>query len=187
MEGQYGVEEIFFDWTTICDLDSAFRTLRLPQIPQTPISVGHYRPLERLADQLNVTSVAQGNGRSLAAGYRDFAILTLEPAPSESILEHGDPVGLPETIKQLDTWLRKASEWRDWRSTCIIDVKPFRCGQDAAFSAVEEALESLSPNVLLLCQTETARTNHPFARLMSSSVAGAGGNSYTDCRMVRLL
>ncbi|KAK4934831.1 hypothetical protein LTR10_023999 [Elasticomyces elasticus] len=169
-----GIEEISFDWMSVDELEPTLHTLRLPQIPHAAILDRHYRPLRQLADHLNVGTVGKDNALNLARGHSDLAIILLEPANTENVLAHGEQGGLPQTIAYLDAWLKRASRGRNWKNTCILDIKPFHIGEDTAFDAVEEALESLQPSVVLLCQTGTSRENHPFARCMSSSVGKAG-------------
>jgi hypothetical protein len=138
---------------------------------------------------LTADDIAVANAVELAEGHADLAVLLLEPTNTESKTPHHED--LPRTIQYIDEELLESCRTRDWRNTCIIDVRPFRSNErrmlktaemresqdNLAYGATQRMLDMLEPDVLILCQSATSSSSNKFAQSLSSSIGKFGGLS----------
>ena len=178
---------VSFDWNNIHELESLLRDFEIVGWPRAEQYSAHCGALRSLENQLSPTTTAISNAIELAEGHKDLAVLLLEPADSEATQLHSE--NLPQTIKDVNHELQSVCRKRDWRNTCILDLRPFRSAvireseevpqeQDKyAYNATQKMLELLRPDVLLVCQGGTRSSDNAFARSFSSSIASFGNVS----------
>lgn len=169
-----------FDWNGINDLETGLREFEVLGWPKAGIRSDHCSILDNLGRQLSATPTAISNAIELAKGHGDLVILLLEPADSEAYELHSDC--LPRTIQYVHAELVGSCRTRDWRNTCILDLRPFRSNiirkneddptskDEQAYNATERILEKLQPDVVLICQNGTRQCENDFARSYSSSI-----------------
>ena len=90
------------------------------------------------------------------------------------------------SIECINEEVESSCRTRDWRNTCILDIRPFRSDvnrkRDAlpgerdnqAYDATREIFHIFQPDVLLLCQSGTRSNPNEFARSLSSSIGEYG-------------
>lgn len=173
-----------FDWNNIDELESSLRDFEIVGWPRPKQCSAHCDVLRRLGNQLSATRTAVSNAVELAQGHSDLVILLLEPADSEATELHSE--NLPPTVEDVNHELQSVCRTRDWRNTCILDLRPFRSGvireleetpqeqDEYAHNATRTILETLRPDVLLVCQSSTRSSDNGFARSFSSPIGSYG-------------
>lgn len=95
---------------------------------------------------------------------------------------------MPATITYVDEELHNASHSRNWRNTCIFDIRLSRSQarrkyedseerrqcDDIAYEATKHMLDMLESDVVLLCQSDTRSSENDFAKVLSSSTEDHG-------------
>lgn len=91
-------------------------------------------------------------------------------------------------LQWVDETLRNVSGGvRTWQTTRIFDIRPFRDAggrennnakrkrrDKGAYHAFENMIHLAKPDVILVCQCQTAKVENELARTLSSSIASAG-------------
>jgi len=159
-------------WNCLFDISRSLALSRLP---------GRQNTVTFSATRRDVwpRDTAVANAVELAEGNADLAVLLLEPADTETTELHHE--NLPRTIQYMDEELHKSCRTRDWRNTCIVDIRPFRSNErrmsetpemrerqdDLAYEVARRTLNMLEPDVLLLCQSGTSSSSNKSARSLS--------------------
>jgi hypothetical protein len=177
---------ISFDWNNLDELEVSIQDLAVVGFHKAAKTAKHCDVLRHAQACLAASDIAVANAVELAEGHADLAVLLLEPADTESKKSHQED--LPRTIQIIDEELLESCRTRDWRNTCIIDVRPFRSNErrmlenaeiqerqdNLAYGTTGRMLNMLEPDVLILCQTATSSSSNEFARSLSSSIGDFG-------------
>ncbi|KAL4937321.1 hypothetical protein BDV06DRAFT_227045 [Aspergillus oleicola] len=189
-----------FDFTELDEIYPALLNLRRPTLPvNAKITHNHLKPLERLAQELNVGDQALKNAYQLGTGYGDLAVVLLEPSDKADSHCFDAMFEASSALKAVDLSLRHAfAGQRDIRNTIVLDIRAFRsdlirrramgaserfAADELAYTAFEEILCHLKPDVILACQcqTNTDEVRNRFARQVCSSI-----DKSTDITLLRL-
>lgn len=187
------IQYIDFNFSGLHDLEASLNSLKVSDVPTGTTCDSHITPLKELGRTLQATDVAIENACELGTGYRDLALLTLEPGDYEDVLRHDQDDGLPRTIEILNDELEAVSESRTWENTCIIDAKSYRSNKirrrefssekeakdemaydEMAYDGCEAFIENLQPDVLIVLQSATREANNEFVQKMVSSTSRCG-------------
>lgn len=177
---------ISFDWNDLDELEVSLRNLAVVGFFEAARTAKHCDVLRHAQACLTANDIAVANAVELAEGHADLAVLLLEPADTESKKPHHED--LPRTIQYIDEELLESCRTRDWRNTCIIDVRPFRSNErrmletaemrerqdNLAYDVTGRMLDMLEPDVLILCQSATSSSLNEFAQSLSSSIGEFG-------------
>lgn len=170
-----------FDWSHIVQLNAALDDLRIDSSLRAPKQNRHCLYLRDAGAELAAGSIAISNATELAEAHTDLVVLLLEPANQEATSAHSQ--SMPDTITYVDNEFHNASHSRNWKNTCIFDIRPFRSQarrkyedpeeqkerDDIAYEATKQMLDMLEPDVVLLCQSATRSSKNGFAKMVSST------------------
>ncbi|KAL3460009.1 hypothetical protein BJX64DRAFT_290659 [Aspergillus heterothallicus] len=180
-----------FDFTDIKEIYPALLNLRLAALsPNTEISDNHLGPLTPLAQDLQVGPQALDNAWRLGTGYKDLAVVLLEPSDKAESHYFEEMVKASRALRTVDETLCHASTGhRDIENTIILDIRAFRSDlirkeqstvrrledDEKAYGAFDKILHRLQPECILVCQcqTNTDDVKNSFARQICSSVGRA--------------
>ena len=145
-------------------------------------------PIEALnacAANVGASNFARKMAQVLGMGARDLLVVLLEPTEIWSLQEPDTVFQHSFTLQQVDEELRYASKGqRNWRNTCIVDVRPYRSAtiraredenqrhrnDELAYAWFEETFKEISPKVVLVCQCQTGGVNNRLARAICSNL-----------------
>jgi len=178
-----------FDWNDLSGLEVSLQNLAVVGFHKAARTAKHCDVPRHAQACLTASDIAVANAVELAEGHADLAVLLLEPADTESESLHQED--LPRTIQVIDEELLESCRTRDWRNTCIIDVRPFRSNKrrmseiveirerqdNLAYTTTRRMLNILEPDVLILCQSATRSSSDEFAKSLSSSIGEFGNLS----------
>lgn len=183
-----------FDFSTPSGLRTALDNLQCSSKPSFSKDVEYLSPLQKLATDFGQSAVGEyglENALALSSGcYRDIVVVLQEPTCGASNLSPAEMVAQSHTMNWIDRILRRSSRGvRTWMNTRIFDIRPFRNARwreedddytrerfdEMAYQTFEEMIRLAKPDVLLVCQCETAKTaKNKLAIALSSSIASAG-------------
>ena len=175
-----------FDWNDLDELGLSLRNLSIVGFFKAARTAKHCDVLRQAQACLSANNMTVANAVELAEGHADMAVLLSEPADTESKDSHHED--LPQTIQHINAELLESCRARDWRNTCIINVRPFgsnerrmletaemRESQDnLAYGATQRVLDMLEPDVSILCQSATSSSSNKFAQSLPSSIGKCG-------------
>lgn len=188
-----------FEFTEIDEIYPALLNLRRPTLPfNAKVTHDHLRPLQKLAQDLKAGAQALENAYKLGTGYDDLAVVLLEPSDKADTHCFDDMLNASMALKAVDSSIRHAfNGHRSIQNTIILDIRAFRSdsirrtqgasdkleADELAYTAFEQILCNLKPDVILVCQcqTNTNEVGSRFARQACSSIDEA-----TDITVLRL-
>ncbi|KAH2751465.1 hypothetical protein KXV66_004218 [Aspergillus fumigatus] len=188
-----------FEFTEIDEIYPALLNLRRQTSPfNAKITHDHLRPLKKLAQNLNAGAQALENAYKLGTGYDDLAVVLLEPSDKADTHCFDEMLNTSMALKAVDSSLRHTfNGQRSIQDTIILDIRAFQSdsirqtqrgsdklrADELAYTAFEQILCDLRPDVILVCQcqTNTNEVGNQFARQVCSSIDEA-----TDISVLRL-
>ncbi|KAL2843167.1 hypothetical protein BJY01DRAFT_248751 [Aspergillus pseudoustus] len=114
-----------FEFSDIEEIYPALLNLRHAALPPNPETTqNHLGPLQKLARDLKAGSQALGNAWRLGTGYRDLAVVLLEPSDRANTVSFDVMFNASTALKAVDLSLRHASRGhRDINNTIILDIR----------------------------------------------------------------
>ncbi|KAK0113064.1 hypothetical protein ONS95_014770 [Cadophora gregata] len=185
---------VSFEFSTPGCLRTALDNLQCSSMPSLSKDVDYLSPLQKLAIEFGRSVVGEyglENALALSTGcYRDIVVVLQEPTYGASYLCPAEMVAQSYTINWIDEILcRSTGGVRTWSNTRIFDIRPFRNARwreedasdsrerfdEMAYQTFEEMIRLAKPDVVLVCQCETAQTaKNKLAIGLSSSITSAG-------------
>jgi len=184
-----------FDFVKISDIYPALQRCSQPYSGKK-IEETHLDVLDNLARTIPVTSYARSNASRLACGSPDLIVILLEPTDNAEDVPFDEMYRKSPTLQCVDRALRIAFRGlRSLETTVVLDIRPFRSARARAteerstrrlrdcraYTATQEMVSMLRPDVVLICQC-TASDNHTplpqaigdFVKAFSSNTARSG-------------
>ncbi|PKX96269.1 uncharacterized protein P174DRAFT_75363 [Aspergillus novofumigatus IBT 16806] len=160
-----------FEFTEIDKIYPALLNLRRPTLLlNTKITHDHLRPLKKLAQDLKAGAQALENAYKLGTGYDDLAVVLLEPSDKADTHCFDDMLNASTALRAVDSSLCHTFDGqRSIQNTIILDIRAFRSdsirrtqhgsdklrADELAYTAFEQILCDLKPDVILVCQYQT--------------------------------